>query len=400
MNRKLIQLFGMILFVSSLMILANGTVNTHAVALAATEATRDLESSCSSTLNHSVHRVGFSPDGKLLLADTSDTELKLWDIQTGKVIHTLTDEIFEPPPVGFRFSPDGKYIVTPGGVKKTAILWEVSTGKQVRILWNGLNYDNSELRRIFTPTFSRDGKYVFGYNYLGLYLWEVETGTLVHKFSSDDPDLGWEDADYSSDGRFVIAHNMGSNDKPASEVWVWDAHTGKRLHVFVAARAGLFSPDSKYILTWGVESVLWDINTYSKIDVVEVDGTYFFPGGKYLLGYNGQESISLYSIQTGRRVVTLSGAYENYDILVMDENHLLLPYKSEGEGDTYPASTTYRVWDIAAAKEVRKLVIGGYIYAHVALDISPDKKSIATGSQHGAVRLWDAATGKELGVFC
>src|SRR4051812_35480346 len=143
----------------------------------------DVRAFGSASTDYRINRIVFSPDGKLLLADTSDSLLKLWDVQTGKLLHTFTEATFAYHEATFNFSPDSRYIATSGGLNKTVILWDVSSGKQVRTFSSGLDLDknsfDSEIQKIIPPIFSPDGKYVLANNTLGVYLWDVETGTLV-----------------------------------------------------------------------------------------------------------------------------------------------------------------------------------------------------------------------------
>ena len=62
---------------------------------------------------------------------------------------------------------------------------------------------------------------------------------------------------------------------------------------------------------------------------------------------------------------------------------------ASGSGDK-----TVRLWDAATGKELKTL--SGHTAEVSALAYSPDGKVIASGSRDKTVRLWDAATGKEL----
>jgi len=78
-----------------------------------------------------VRSVVFSPDGKTALSGSDDFTLKLWDINTGKVIRSFeghTGGIYS-----VAFSPDGKTVLS-GSDDKTLKLWDISTGKVIRTM--------------------------------------------------------------------------------------------------------------------------------------------------------------------------------------------------------------------------------------------------------------------------
>ena len=70
-----------------------------------------------------VYSVSFSPDGKTLASGSGDNTIKLWDVTTGKEIHTLQGHSSSVWSVSF--SPDGKTLAS-GSDDQTVILWNVN----------------------------------------------------------------------------------------------------------------------------------------------------------------------------------------------------------------------------------------------------------------------------------
>ncbi|MBI1829926.1 MAG: DUF559 domain-containing protein, partial [Planctomycetes bacterium] len=68
-----------------------------------------------------VYGLAFSPDGKLLASVSADRAMKVFDVETGKLLYTLgeaTDWLY-----AVAWSPDGKYLVS-GGVDKSIRVYE------------------------------------------------------------------------------------------------------------------------------------------------------------------------------------------------------------------------------------------------------------------------------------
>jgi WD40 repeat protein len=66
--------------------------------------------------------VAFSPDGQIVASGSDDKTIKLWDLQTGLEIATLSGH--ESYVESVAFSPDGKTLVS-GGYDKTVKVWQV-----------------------------------------------------------------------------------------------------------------------------------------------------------------------------------------------------------------------------------------------------------------------------------
>ena len=66
-----------------------------------------------------------------MVTASGDNTAKVWDVATGKEVHTLaghTDAVYSAV-----FSPDGKLVVTASG-DNTAKVWDVATGEEVHTL--------------------------------------------------------------------------------------------------------------------------------------------------------------------------------------------------------------------------------------------------------------------------
>jgi WD40 repeat protein len=75
--------------------------------------------------------VAFSPTQDLL-ATADEDQINLVDPASGETVRTLdaAEEYFN----AIAFSPDGRFLASGGGKKKTVVLWDVGTGKPVATL--------------------------------------------------------------------------------------------------------------------------------------------------------------------------------------------------------------------------------------------------------------------------
>ena len=156
------------------------------------------------TPRETVYSIAFSPDGKKLVTGENLNTARLWDTETGKVIHEFHGHMSIVSPRGVRvkvmavaFSPDGSLVLT-GSIDGTARLWDVRTGKEVRTL-------TSDLAAVLSATFSPDGKWVVTGSVDGTAaLWDTATGkrrcVLAGFLSDKPPHFPWAVVD--KDGRF------------------------------------------------------------------------------------------------------------------------------------------------------------------------------------------------------
>lgn len=78
-----------------------------------------------------VRVVAFSPDGRMLASGGLNNSIKLWDMNTGKVLHTFKKHTNRINSIAF--SPDGS-ILASGSEDHTVKLWDLKTGKGLSTL--------------------------------------------------------------------------------------------------------------------------------------------------------------------------------------------------------------------------------------------------------------------------
>ena len=192
--------------------------------------------------------VAFSPDGRLGLTGSEDTTVRLWDVETGRAVRVL--EGHKNRVWSVAFSPDGRLALS-GSEDGTVRLWEVETGRAVQVL-------EGHSGQVISVAFSPDGRLALsGSEDDTVLLWGVKTGRPMRVLEGHSGQV--RSVAFSPDGRFALS---GSLDRT---VRLWEVETGRAVGVLGGLSGGVrcvaFSPDGRQAFSGSQNGVLrvWNL---------------------------------------------------------------------------------------------------------------------------------------------
>jgi WD40 repeat protein len=311
--------------------------------------------------------------------------MPFWDVTTGRERGKLDASNGRYMARVLTFSPDGKRVATTDG--SAVSVWEIATGAQLLKLHGG--------RSLSSLTFAPDGKILAaGDDTEALLFWDAATGKSLPQFASK----GWRVA-FAPDGkRFAQGDFSGSvsvrergSGKEVRRLAVGEGPDPIKLVEFLA-----FSPDGKTLFCAGRPHLLstgcfqaWDLTTGARLRA------------------RSWEHWRPLALSQGGSILALSGSGLWFWDLVADRELSKVEvfrgdigavggFAPDGKTLVSAFGRQLRFHDAATGKELGP---PGHRFTPDQAVFSRDGRTVAAGDTDATVRVWEAATGKELWRF-
>ena len=291
----------------------------------------------------------FSPDGKRI-ASESCNRVKVWDVNTGKVIW----DIIRGPqrPVTFHqcgtpisFSNDGKYIIS-------ANMFDYS-----------INIDDSYIDNLYSRT-----------NY---YLSGHDSSIVSVAISPDD--------------------NLIASSSIDKTIKLWNIYMKEPILQILEGHKDIintvsFSPDGKYIVSASSDKTIriWDIQTGKQIGnpllghTGGVCSASFSSDGSRIVSASFDKTIRIWNSKTGKQVgKTIVGHSDVVNSAYFSsDNHFIVSASDD---------KTIKIWDVSSGFQLGKTLVG-HTERVSSARFSPDNKRIVSASDDKTIRIWDVDT--------
>ncbi|MEH1841720.1 MAG: serine/threonine-protein kinase [Nostoc sp.] len=263
--------------------------------------------------SQAVKSVTFSPNGQILATASNDKTIKLWQVETLEQICTLLGHAHAVKSVAF--SPDGQ-ILASGSWDKTIKLWDVNTGKEICTIAGHQLKVNSVA---FTP----QGQILASASYdRTIRLWQIPAlGRGRGAGSREQGDINSAELKNHSKGVEDIppAPLPLVQNRPYSLLGTLSGHTWAVLTV-------AFSPDGQILATGSDDNTikLWEVNTGQLICTLvghswSVVAVAFTADGETLLSASCDKTVKLWRVSTAEEIVTLSGHVDSVSAVAVSK---------------------------------------------------------------------------------
>ncbi len=262
--------------------------------------------------SQAVKSVAFSPDGQILATASDDKTIKLWQVERLTEICTLLGHSHAVKSVAF--SPDGQ-ILASGSWDKTVKLWDINTGKEICTI-------TGHQLQVNSVAFSPQGQLLASASYdRTIRLWQIPTrGRGAGSRGQGDMNSA-ELKNYPQGAEDISPFPLPPvENRPCYSLL--STLSGHAWAVLTVA----FSPDGKILATGSDDNTikLWEVNTGQLICTLvghswSVVAVAFTADGETLLSASCDKTVKLWRVSTAEEIVTLSGHIDSVSAVAVSK---------------------------------------------------------------------------------
>lgn len=321
--------------------------------------------------------VFLSAGGKLLLAADQDPDpqspdrkktITLWDVTSGRQLMLRKDV------QSYAYSLEIDRLAVINESDKNIVILNPRTGAEVRSFKNDKAFSEVYL--------SWDGKVLAAANERMVRVWDAGSGVIRRDFENGATSLA-----INADGS-LLGIRSGSVVGGAKEFAIYDTRTGEKLRGFEAMAEGPssldFSTDGRMLAsgTSGTTVKLWNFTSGEVLRTLNhgengVSSILFSDDMKTLV--SGSNFVKLWSLG-GTRVFRLKGFTDVISVLALTHDGHTLASKGAD-------ANSIELYDADQANKIATLT--GHTNLVTTLAVSPDDKTLISGSSDDTIRLWD-----------
>ncbi|WP_447970177.1 nSTAND1 domain-containing NTPase [Nitrospira sp. M1] len=339
-----------------------------------------------------VNAVAFSPttDKKWLATASHDATIKVWDVESGSLLHTLKDPdsssmnwIYD-----VAFKEDSSRLATAGKDGMISI-WKEGLEGNFTLLRKLAGHRG----RVYSVDFGPDERLISGSFDGTAKLWDTESCTLLGTFSGHlDRVRG---VAFSPDGTHVSTASWDNSAK------IWSTRFNEDLltidgHVDEVNRV-IFSPNEKYMATASTDTTakVWEVesgNVKYTLDEGDNDGQThtksvnalaFSPDGRLLATGSSDATAKVWDMSSGERTISVS-----HEVTDGTGSVNMLAFSSDGNYlATASSDATAKIWEVSSG-DMTVECVGEHDKRLNAVAFSPDGKFLVTGGKDDKAVIW------------
>ena len=332
--------------------------------------------------------MAFTPDGKYAISGHGDNTLRLWDLNSGQLIHTFG---FEEKGEGVvAISPDGQMAISSSKFDNTLTLWDIQAGKPI-------HYLEGHIGTIASVAISSDNKTaISGSLDHTLKLWDLNSGQLL-KSIEDNAQRG-KDTPVAISPIGIAVSSSGRDEGTRTNdeaLKLWDVKTGQFLRSLEGHKEQItsiaISPTGNLVASssWDHTLKLWNLNSGRLIQSIEEPAiplsVAFLPDEKTVLSGSWDKSLRLWDLQTRKLIRLFEGHTGRIKSLAVSPDGK----KAVSLAEDLKA----RLWDLQTGRLLHILVSS----SDSSWAFSPDGTKIISGSfSSKTLTIFDVQTGEVL----